>query len=332
MDIYKGIAIILVVIGHLEISDSLYKYIYMFHMYAFFFAAGITFKINKSDTFMQFLKKNISRLYIPYLFFAFMWDITNMLIQVTHGNHYDLSVSALSQNVVAVLIGRGFIYSNASIGPAWFLLCLLVVRIVFWTILKITNKNLLLQFAICAMLFIIGHQLRGKEFMPFFIIQSLTTFIFVFMGYVSKEYCMTLVKYSNTLLLSIVAIISVTFTALLAQHSNCKLLLLNNILPDNILVLIGAALCGITSIICLSILFSKIPLIKTILIWCGVNSLIIMGTHVEIRTAINLLLGNISMCDQLMVIVKSFSILLISIPIVYMLKTYFPILVYGKTK
>ena len=301
-------------------------------MYAFFFAAGITFKINKSDTFMQFLKKNISRLYIPYLFFAFMWDITNMLIQVTHGNHYDLSVSALSQNVVAVLIGRGFIYSNASIGPAWFLLCLLVVRIVFWTILKITNKNLLLQFAICAMLFIIGHQLRGKEFMPFFIIQSLTTFIFVFMGYVSKEYCMILVKYSNTLLLSIVAIISVTFTALLAQHSNCKLLLLNNILPDNILVLIGAALCGITSIICLSILFSKIPLIKTILIWCGVNSLIIMGTHVEIRTAINLLLGNISMCDQLMVIVKSFSILLISIPIVYMLKTYFPILVYWKTK
>lgn len=70
LDIYKGIAIILVVIGHLEISDSLYKYIYMFHMYAFFFAAGITFKINKSDTFLQFLKKNISRLYIPYLFFC----------------------------------------------------------------------------------------------------------------------------------------------------------------------------------------------------------------------------------------------------------------------
>ena len=66
LDIYKGLAILLVVIGHLEISDSLYKY--MFHMYAFFFAAGITFKINKSDTFIQFLKKNISRLYIPYLF------------------------------------------------------------------------------------------------------------------------------------------------------------------------------------------------------------------------------------------------------------------------
>ena len=47
----------------------------MFHMYAFFFAAGITFKINKSDTFMQFVKKNLNRLYIPYLFFAFMWDI-----------------------------------------------------------------------------------------------------------------------------------------------------------------------------------------------------------------------------------------------------------------
>ena len=49
-----------------------------------------------------------------------------MLIQVTHGNHYDFSISALSKNFVAVLIGRGIIYSNASIGPAWFLLCLLV--------------------------------------------------------------------------------------------------------------------------------------------------------------------------------------------------------------
>ena len=50
----------------------------MFHMYAFFFAAGITFKINKSETFIQFLKKNISRLYIPYLFFAFMWDVVTI--------------------------------------------------------------------------------------------------------------------------------------------------------------------------------------------------------------------------------------------------------------
>lgn len=302
----------------------------MFHMYAFFFAAGITFKINKSDTFMQFLKKNISRLYIPYLFFAFMWDVTNMLIQVTHGNHYDFSILALSQNFVAVLIGRGIIYSNASIGPAWFLLCLLIVRIVFWAILRRTNNNILLQFAICALLFIMGHQLRGKEFMPFFIIQSLTTFIFVFMGYVCKDYFMSLAKNSRTLWYSIVTVISVALTVLLAQLSNCKLILLNNILPDNVLVLLGAAASGITSILCLSIIISKIPLIKTMLIWCGVNSLIIMGTHVEIRTAINLFLGNISMCDQLMVVVKTLSILLISMPIVYILNKYFPLLVYGK--
>ena len=302
----------------------------MFHMYAFFFAAGITFKINKSDTFMQFLKKNISRLYIPYLFFTFMWDVTNMLIQVTHGNHYDFSILALSQNFIAVLIGRGIIYSNASIGPAWFLLSLLLVRIVFLAILRTTNNNIWLQFAICALLFIMGHQLRGKEFMPFFIIQSLTTFIFVFMGYVCKSYFMSLAKNSSTLWISIVTFISVVLTVLLAQLSNCKLILLNNILPDNVLVLLGAAASGITSIFCLSIIISKIPHIRTFLIWCGVNSLIIMGTHVEIRTAINLFLGNILMCDQLMVVVKTLSILLISIPIVYILNKYFPLLVYGK--
>ena len=38
----------------------------MFHMYAFFFAAGITFKINKSETFIQFLKKNISSFYVGH--------------------------------------------------------------------------------------------------------------------------------------------------------------------------------------------------------------------------------------------------------------------------
>lgn len=49
----------------------------------------------------------------------------------------------------------------------------------------------------------------------------------------------------------------------------------------------------------------------------------------EIRTAINLLFGNIEMCNQLMVVVKTITIILISIPIVYILNSYVPFLVNG---
>ena len=57
-----------------------------------------------------------------------------------------------------------------------------------------------------------------------------------------------------------------------------------------------------------------------------------MGTHMEIRTAINLLFGNIEMCNQLMVVVKTITIILISIPIVYILNSYVPFLVNGNNK
>lgn len=92
----------------------------------------------------------------------------------------------------------------------------------------------------------------------------------------------------------------------------------------------GAAVSGIITIYSLSAILSKVKYVNTMMMWCGINSLIIMGTHVEIRTGINMVLGSMLICNQLMVAIKTILILMISFPIAYLLKAYCPLLVSAK--
>lgn len=294
-------------------------------MYAFFFATGITFKVKPEEKFFIVLLKNIKRLYIPYLFFAFMWDITNIVIQVTHGNSVDFSASSIIRNILAVLIGRGIITSNASIGPAWFLLCLLFVRTVFWGIVRLTNNNKVFQFIICILLFILGYLLRGYECMPLYIIQSLTTFIFVFLGYSLKDFFCNKAISIQPLFLVLLSLLFILVGFILSKISNCKLLLLNNILPDNVFVLLGGAICGILAIFGISNLLSKVKYINTILTWCGINSMIIMGIHSEIKTVLNFMLSSIDLPIGLIIASKTLLIMLISVPVSQLLKKVIPL-------
>ncbi|MEH1801566.1 MAG: acyltransferase family protein [Nostoc sp.] len=65
IDSWKGIAIILVVVGH--IVEPVSKYIFWFHMPLFFFMSGYLYR-NKYDYF-TFFKKKLFHLLIPYLSF-----------------------------------------------------------------------------------------------------------------------------------------------------------------------------------------------------------------------------------------------------------------------
>lgn len=74
IDIIKGLAIILVVIGHFIPENSPYWYvkmreiIYTFHMPTFLFASGYIFmKYYKNDSLKSFYAKKFNRLIVPYL-------------------------------------------------------------------------------------------------------------------------------------------------------------------------------------------------------------------------------------------------------------------------
>ena len=72
LDLAKGIAIVLVVIGHCYSRENyIIQFIYAFHMPFFFIASGMLYADKWKDS-MQFnLQKTARRLLVPYVVFGF---------------------------------------------------------------------------------------------------------------------------------------------------------------------------------------------------------------------------------------------------------------------
>lgn len=71
VDVLKGIAIILVVIGHNSDRDHLrFYWIYGFHMPLFFFLSGYVFHMKTGVDFNTFVSKKFQSLIVPYIVFS----------------------------------------------------------------------------------------------------------------------------------------------------------------------------------------------------------------------------------------------------------------------
>ena len=69
LDILRGIAIFLVVFGHITHIAELRNYIWGFHIPIFFFISGLLVKPDKYNSFNDFLRNKIRNLIIPYIIF-----------------------------------------------------------------------------------------------------------------------------------------------------------------------------------------------------------------------------------------------------------------------
>ena len=72
----KGVAIILMVMGHAQCPLWLWSYIYMFHMPLFFFFSGYCFKTSYLDDPRSFAKKRFIGIYWPYV----KWNLVFLLL------------------------------------------------------------------------------------------------------------------------------------------------------------------------------------------------------------------------------------------------------------
>lgn len=118
IDIARGIAIILMAIGHLGLKNSLTQIIYSFHMPLFFVLSGMTIK-HESDL-RRYLNKRIKRLVVPYLLFALIFSNPEFTawIYVLYGSRNSISLAGSST-------------------PLWFLPCLFVADFIFQLLLRL---------------------------------------------------------------------------------------------------------------------------------------------------------------------------------------------------
>lgn len=183
LDIAKGIAIFLVVIGHVPDSFDAPFYrivLYTFHMPLFFMVSGAVTKrhshIEKYNlkNFLEFLKKNFFAIVVPYLIFALIYmqfDI-NKVPYILYGTRWSLN-EACTNTIL------------------WFSPCLfssrVIVELVLWLSTKFKMHRKLFASIAAVILFVLGFTLPVPEMqLPFGLSQAPIVSGFILLGYVLK--------------------------------------------------------------------------------------------------------------------------------------------------
>ncbi|MBR1424886.1 acyltransferase family protein [bacterium] len=126
IDIFKGIGIILMIMGHVGFGKSFDIYIHAFHMPMFFFISGFLYKY---IDFTKLVKNKTKSLLIPYIEFG-LFNLLMCLLLLPKFN-------------IAQYFKMMFLFNNDGLkicGALWFLTCLFFVNLLFFLIVKAAGK------------------------------------------------------------------------------------------------------------------------------------------------------------------------------------------------
>ena len=184
LDYARVFAVLLVIYGHLLTYDVYIPrvFIYAFHMPFFFFVSGM---LHKFDGTIQW-KKYIRTIIVPIIFFnLIIWLLyspcyyLDLISSKYHGLSFD---QVLKDSFVDGFIGfykSGYDNTKMASGPTWFLIVLLICKILN----DIFQQNLLKGVGTIVLLCILG-KILGNHF---FIAQSIMVFPFYFVGFYFKD-------------------------------------------------------------------------------------------------------------------------------------------------
>lgn len=181
VDFLRGIAIICVVMGHINPVAQVNNFIYSFHMALFMFLAGITFyysfvaKQVNSKTFLEFqyLKKRFRQLIIPFM----AWCV---LLEIYHSG-IDNLVNAIGNNfnklwffptlygimLIAIVVEKNGCLRGKNRSMKCMLVELLlyiVATVVVFSVFECTEIKLLRQMAVYVIPFSIGIFIKKYEY------------------------------------------------------------------------------------------------------------------------------------------------------------------------
>lgn len=122
VDMAKGILIVLMIVGHYTVAEEFRVIVYSFYMVGFVVLSGLFYK---PCTPLQRLKKDVPTLILPYLIFSVGHVMQNTLVQGAP------VWASIRDAALSMSFSKRVFVDVASIGPVYFILMLLLVRVVY---------------------------------------------------------------------------------------------------------------------------------------------------------------------------------------------------------
>lgn len=274
--ILKGLGILLVVLGHTNIPNSLVNMIFSFHMPLFFFISGYLFDYNKYQTsFFLILEKKAKSLLWPYVTFSLYALFFSVVL-------YNKEI----YNINGMLLGM---YHSIN-GPLWFLTTLFSTQIIFALLLKVKNFKFIL-FTVVFLGFI--NQIFFNLRLFFNVDVACSMLIFFYLGFIIKQLNITFYQLKNCDRLYLLLISILLFTVLFFISKDLKFNVLYGAYSSLEIFFISTVL-GICLIKIISILiFRSKNLAYKFFIFLGKNTLIIYATHLIYARLVNEIVGRL---------------------------------------
>lgn len=191
-DLLKGLGIILMVWVHCR-TDAISHFAYTFHMPLFLFVSGYFFK---SRGFKRELSLDFKRIVVPYVFTCLVMLILAFVVfdRFTFGS---LSKTALLSSLWGGAIW-GHLLSMPEelfIGPLWFLMGLLWVRLMASVLFRFVKNDIVCGSIIFILAIVAKCAFEVFGHVPLSLLQSFGCLGFFYMGYLAKKY--DLLNYAN---------------------------------------------------------------------------------------------------------------------------------------
>lgn len=271
IDVAKGIAILLMIIGHVLEQGLKRNAIFSFHMPLYIITSGFFYK-EKS------LKKDIKNLIINLLIpTTIILLIVFFINNVTYLGFVETCKEALKVITVCWSHKSKIDYNFIGTGVLWFVYFLIGIRILFRLNKKVVEENDLFLFVIVLLETYIGFIVGIKGYwLPWSLDVTFSCMIFYYVGYIFNKYAILEKICENYKILFIVFMIWI-----LGIYYNPIEIAIRSY-PNGLWSYI-TAISGAIIILKISMFIeSKFVFLTRILSWCGKNSLyILFGHHIE---------------------------------------------------
>lgn len=292
LDMAKGIGIVLVVIAHSTFtSERVQAFITAFHMPLFFVISGMLLCHTKEEEkdFKTILKRKAKGIMIPYVSFSLLYMLIDILLYIRK-----------QAGINWTEMYRSFIefFTLYGISVMWFLTALFFGELLFLSLKKLWNKTgythvlCILTGVLCGAFAFLGITWFNASYplyksMPVLwlgyllivLFRSLAVCAFLTAGYYLHRQWLSKTegKPGAELLLSVICMVAV-----LAVSKENKIVDLHFMILGNPILYYGGAILGTLAVV----LFCRHVRNGRILKYLGVNSLIIMATHLDFQVLI----------------------------------------------